>query len=85
MSPTSISSGLLSADTLVYQGRGTLNYILLTEASEVTIFDGTTGTGNILFQATSTGAQGFDISPVRCLEGIYVVVTSGSCIVYYGG
>lgn len=87
-SPTSISSGLLTADTQVYTGRGILSGVLLVDLdSEVTVYDGTSASGTVLFSgeaASETSSQEYDLGRVRCLEGLFVEVTSGSCIVYFG-
>lgn len=88
---TTISSGLLTEDKQVYIGRGILNTILLTdpEATSVVIYDSASGaSGNVLFAGSLTesgSSQYYETGPVRCENGIFVQVVSGSCIVYFGG
>ena len=87
--PTAISSGLLTASALVYTGRGTLNGVLAHEGATVTIYDNTSASGKIIFQATvaesaSSEFYGFN-THVRCENGLYAAVSGGNAIVHFGG
>lgn len=89
MASTSVSSGIILASGLLHSGKGMLNSILITDGSDVTIYDGTTAAGKVLFQAGLTADLAPDLfnfsPPVRCDFGLYVAITTGQVIVYYGG
>lgn len=92
---SSISSGVLSADTLVFTGKNRINAITVltdgTNAATVDIRDGTTVAGTIKITGKCLGANLINHilfeNPVVLENGIYVDVTGtgASCIVYYGG
>lgn len=92
---TCISSGLQSASTSIYTGRGTLNAVTVisdgTNAATVTIYDNAiAASGNVLSVVTiSGGMDGQTVAwnlAVRCLNGLYCSVAGTGCqaIVYYG-
>ena len=91
---TCLTSGLQTADALIYTGRGTLNALTVmtdgTNAATVTLYDNTTNSGTVLAQsivlgADRTGFQAWNLA-VRCKNGIYADVTGtgASYIVHYG-
>lgn len=90
---TSISSGLLTASTAVYEGRGILSGVHVTtdgtNNATVTVYDGTAASGNELFKTVVTGTDNsryYDLCRVRCTEGLYAEIsgTGASAIVYHG-
>lgn len=85
---SSISSGILTANTLLFNGTTYLKSVVIQGGATVTIYDGIDATGKIIFQYDSQGTPNrefFDFSHmVQSKNGMYVVVTGGSTIVYYG-
>ena len=92
---SSISSGVLNTDTLVFTGRNRINAITVltdgTNAATVDIRDGTTVSGTIKLTGKCVGANLINHlifeNPVVVENGIYVDLTGtgATCIVYYGG
>lgn len=92
---SSISSGVLSTDTLVFTGRNRINAVTVltdgTNAATVDIRDGTTVSGTIKITGKCVGASLINHiifeNPVVVENGIYVDLTGtgATCIVYYGG
>ncbi len=92
---TCISSGLLTADKSIYDGRGTLNAITITtdgtNAATLTIYDNASAaSGTVLYQGKVAGAalshdQAWNLA-VRCENGLYADIsgTGASYIVYFG-
>ncbi len=89
-----ISSGELTADGIVYNGRTLLAGVQIitdgTNDATVILYDNTAASGKQAFQGGCPGAEdskfiGFD-RPVRCENGLYLDITGtgASCIVYTG-
>lgn len=92
---SSISSGVISADQLLFTGRNRVNAFTVitdgTNAATVDLRDGTTVAGTILIEGKCIGASlvahyTFE-NPVVFENGIFIDLTGtgASCIVYYGG
>jgi hypothetical protein len=91
---TCLSSGLLSADTLIWTGRGTVNALTVftdgTNAATVTLYDNTTNSGTAIAQLICPGSQRTESQAwnlaIRCANGIYADVTGtgATFIVHYG-
>lgn len=92
---TSISSGVLSADTLIFTGKNRINALTVltdgTNAATVEIYDNTsaTGTKRVVGKCVGTGLINHIIfeNPVLFENGIYVDITGtgATCIVFFGG
>ncbi len=92
---TSISSGVLNADTLLATGRNRVNAITVitdgTNAATVDLYDNTTGSGTIRAKGRCVGANLINHiifeNPVLFETGIYADVTGtgASFIVFFGG
>lgn len=92
---SSRSSGLQSADALIYTGRNRINAITVltdgTNAATLVVYDATSATGTVVAKAVVAGASltGHFIfeNPVLCENGIYADVTGigAGYIVYFGG
>ena len=95
MATSSISSDLKSASALIATGKSRSNAITFlgdgTNASTLTIYDNTSGSGKIISKIANrtTDQQNHVIftNPVMAENGIYCVlgVTGGTYIIYYGG
>lgn len=92
---SSISTGVLNADTLIWTGRNRVNAITVltdgTNAATVDLYDNTTGSGTIRVKGKCVGANLvnhilFD-NPVLFENGIYADVTGtgATFIVFFGG
>jgi hypothetical protein len=94
---SSRSSGLKSADALIFTGRNRINAVTIlsdgTNACNVIIYDATSATGTVVAKV-SIGALSLKTTehivfenPVVCEDGIYADVTGtgANYIVYYGG
>jgi hypothetical protein len=92
---TSISSGVINSDTLVFNGKTRVNALTIltdgTNAATVDLKNGTTTAGAIKITGKCIGANLinhilFD-NPVLFETGLYVDVTGtgATCIIYYGG
>lgn len=92
---SSISTGVLNADTLIWTGRNRVNAITVltdgTNAATVDLYDNTTGSGTIRVKSKCVGANLvnhilFD-NPVLFENGIYADVTGtgATFIVFFGG
>lgn len=92
---SSISSGVLASDTLVFTGKNRVNALTVltdgTNAATVDIRDGITVAGTIKITGKCLGASLVNHfifeNPVVFETGLFVDVTGtgASCIVYYGG
>jgi len=92
---SSISSGVLNADTLIFTGRNRINALTVftdgLNTGTVDLYDNTSATGKIAVKgkcATLDLVQHFIFeNPVIVENGIYADVTGTGCtfIVYYGG
>lgn len=92
---TSISSGVLNADTLIATGRNRVNAITVltdgTNAATLELYDNTTASGTVRVKGRCVGAslQNHIIfeNPVLFENGIYADVTGtgATFIVFYGG
>jgi len=92
---TSISSGVLNADALLFTGRNRINAISVftdgTNAATVDLFDNTAASGTIRVKAKCLGANLMNHiifeNPVLFENGIYVDLTGtgATVIVYFGG
>lgn len=94
MSTTSISSGLQTADTLIFQGKNRINAITLitdgTNPASVLVYDNTSAAGTVIAKVSAAGAQNtvhvvFE-KPVKAELGLYADVTGTGAgyIVFYG-
>lgn len=91
---TSISSGSLSASTLIFTGKSLLVGACIgadgTNPATVTIYDNTSATGTILWQtvipATGRNQTILFPLPIQAKTGLYVAIsgTGASAIVYRG-
>lgn len=92
---TSISTGVLNADTLIFTGRNRVNALTVytdgTNLGTVDLYDATTATGKIPVKGVCLGASRvahytFE-NPVLFENGIYADVTGtgATFIVYFGG
>jgi hypothetical protein len=95
---TSVSTGLLTASAVIFQGRGMLNAVEAiadgTNAMTMNVFDGLDNTGKLLVRAdVAAGAVTPDTgasiqTPVRFTTGLFVeLVGTGapSGLVHWGG
>lgn len=92
---SSISSGVLNADTLIFTGKNRVNAITVitdgTNAATLDLYDATTGSGTIKVKGKCVGANLVNHilfeNPVVFDTGIYADVTGtgASFIVFYGG
>ncbi len=92
---TSISSGVLDADTLIATGRNRVNALTVltdgTNAATVTLKDGTTTSGTVRITGKCVGANLINHiifeNPVLFSDGIYADVTGtgATYIVFFGG
>lgn len=92
---SSISSGVLSADTLIFTGRNRINAITVftdgTNAATVDLYDNTSAANKIAVKGYCLGASKINHilfeNPVVMENGIYADVTGtgASFIVFYGG
>ncbi len=92
---TSISSGVLNADTLIFTGRNRVNAITVltdgTNAATLDLYDNTTASGTIRVKGKCVGANLINHiifeNPVLFQDGIYADVTGtgATFIVYFGG
>lgn len=92
---SSISSGVLNADTLIFTGRNRINALTVitdgTNAATVSLYDNTSAANKIAVQGKCVGANLeahyiFE-NPVIMENGIYADVTGtgATFIVFYGG
>lgn len=92
---TSISTGVLDADTLIFNGRNRVNALTVitdgVNAATVDLYDNTTGTGTIRVKGQCVGASLnnhilFE-KPVLFENGIFADVTGTGAkfIVFFGG
>jgi hypothetical protein len=92
---SSISSGVLSASTLVFNGRQRINALTVftdgTNDATVSLYDNTAASGKIAVKGLCVGANKvahfiFE-NPVFMQDGLYAAVsgTGATFIVYYGG
>lgn len=81
----SIASGAISTDTQVRTGHGVLTYIEAV-ATGLTVFDGTSTTGLLLAQGSTTGVNISFNTPVKFGDGLFVSVasTTGIAVVHTG-
>lgn len=94
MSSSSLSSDLKVASALVATGRNRINAITFlgdgTNASTLTIYDNTSGSGKVIAKLVNKAADQQNhvifTFPVYCENGIYGALagTGGNYIVYYG-
>lgn len=92
---SSISSGVLSADTLLFTGRNRINALTIftdgTNAATVDLYDNTSAASKIAVKGKCLGTNLVNHiifeNPVIMENGIYADVTGtgASFIVYYGG
>lgn len=92
---TSISTGVLNADTLIFTGRNRVNAITVltdgTNSATVELYDNTTNTGSKNVVGKCLGANLINHfifeNPVLFENGIYADVTGtgATYIVFYGG
>lgn len=92
---SSISSGVLNADTLIFTGRNRINAITVltdgTNAATVDLYDNTSAASKIAVKGKCVGANLINHiifeNPVIMENGIYADVTGtgATFIVYYGG
>ena len=92
---SSISSGVLNADTLIFTGRNRINALTVitdgTNAATVSLYDNTSAASKIAVQGKCVGASLTNHyifeNPVIMENGIYADVTGtgATFIVYYGG
>jgi hypothetical protein len=92
---SSQSSGVLNANTLVFNGRQRINALTVftdgTNDATVSLYDNTTNSGKISVKGLCVGAnkvQHFIFeNPVFMQDGLYAAVTGtgASFIVFYGG
>lgn len=92
---SSVSSGVLSADTLLFTGRNRINALTIftdgTNAATVALYDNTSAASKIAVQGKCLGASLVNHiifeNPVYVENGIYADVTGtgASFIVFYGG
>jgi hypothetical protein len=92
---SSISSGVLNADTLIFTGRNRINALTVftdgTNAATVDLYDNTSAANKIAVKNVCVGANRINHiifeNPVIMENGIYADVTGtgASFIVYYGG
>ena len=92
---SSISSGILNTDTLIFTGRNRVNALTVftdgTNAATVDIKDGTTSAGTIKVTGKCVGAELINHiifeNPVVFENGLFVDLTGtgATAILYYGG
>ena len=92
---SSISSGVLNANTLVFSGRQRVNALTVftdgTNDATVSLYDNTAASGKIAVKGLCPGlskVQHFIFeNPVFMQDGLYAAVsgTGATFIVYYGG
>lgn len=92
---SSISTGVLNADTLIFTGRNRINAITVitdgTNAATVDLYDNTSAANKIAVKAKCAGADLINHfifeNPVIMENGIYADVTGtgATFIVFYGG
>ena len=84
--PTCLSSGLLTEDTQLTEGRNLLHGAKALEDGEVRIFDGEDNTGKLLLVVGTDPTIVFSERPIRVTEGIFVEITGAGAeaIVYFG-
>lgn len=92
---SSISSGSLTANTLLFDGRNRLNAITVlgdgTNAVTVTVYDNNTNAGQIIakviLKAGNTLEHVLFENPVKAELGLYVVIAGvgAEVFVFYGG
>lgn len=94
MSSSSLSSDLKVASALIATGRNRINAITFlgdgTNASTLTVYDNTTGSGKVIAKLVNKAADQQNhvifTFPVYCENGIYASLagTGGNYIIYYG-
>jgi hypothetical protein len=87
--PTSISSGVLTPGTAtLFNGRQTLNGVVIQPGATVTIYDnGSTAAGTILFLFVNAGTNTETVvfyNAIRAENGLTVVTAAANSIVYFG-
>lgn len=92
---SSISSGVLNANTLVFSGRQRINALTVftdgTNDATVSLYDNTAASGKIAVKGLCVGASKINHiifeNPVFMQDGLYAAVsgTGATFIVYYGG
>jgi hypothetical protein len=92
---TSISSGVLSSDTLIFNGRNRVNAVTVltdgTNAATVELRDGTTASGTVKITGKCLGANLVNHiifeNPVLFETGLFADLTGtgATCIVFFGG
>lgn len=92
---SSVSTGVLNADTLIFTGRNRINALTVftdgTNAATVDIYDNTSAANKIAVKGKCAGANLVEHfifeNPVYVENGIYADVTGtgATFIVYYGG
>lgn len=92
---SSVSSGVLNADTLIFTGRNRINALTVftdgTNAATVDLYDNTSAANKIAVKGKCVGANLVNHiifeNPVYVENGIYADVTGtgATFIVYYGG
>lgn len=92
---TSVSSGVLSADTLIATGRNRVNAITVlsdgTNEATLELYDNTSAAGTVNVKGICLGASKVNHiifeNPVKFENGIYADVTGtgAAFIVFYGG
>ena len=83
MASTSLASGLLTTNALLFEGRGMFRGVNIHQGT-VSIYDGVDATGKLLFRGSAE--QAFSDSGIRFTEGLYVDVETGDgeAVVYWG-
>lgn len=92
---SSQSSGVLNANTLVFNGRQRINALTVftdgTNDATVSLYDNTAASGKIAVKGLCVGANKINHiifeNPVFMQDGLYAAVsgTGATFIVYYGG
>lgn len=92
---SSISTGVLNADTLIFTGRNRINALTIftdgTNTATVDLYDNTSAANKIAVKGKCVGANHINHiifeNPVIMENGIYADVTGtgATFIVYYGG
>lgn len=92
---TSISTGVLNADTLIWTGKNRINAITVitdgTNAATVDLYDNTAGSGKIAVKGRCVGNALMNHiifeNPILFENGVYADVTGtgASYIVFFGG
>lgn len=85
---SSISSGPLTTNTLLFNGATYLKSVLVGVGTKIIIYDNTSATGKIIFEydaSAVTSAVFIDFSHmVQSKNGMFVAISGGPAIVYFG-